>query len=154
MNENKSKKSGLSFSSGIGSSSILVIFVILCLVSFATLSIVSANADYKLSKKVLDRTTAYYEAEGQAQAALAALDAELSALYESSSSETAYFKAAGEERAFSFPLSDIQSMEVVVRIQYPQKTGDTFYSISSWQTVITGELEYDETLNVIVSFPE
>ena len=66
MNENKAKKSGLSFSSGIGSSSILVIFVILCLVSFATLSIVSANADYKLSKKVLDRTTAYYEAEGQA----------------------------------------------------------------------------------------
>ena len=58
MNENKSKKSGLSFSSGIGSSSLLVIFVILCLVSFATLSIVSANADYKLSKKVLDRTSA------------------------------------------------------------------------------------------------
>lgn len=149
MNENKSKKSGLSFSSGIGSSSILVIFVILCLVSFATLSIVSANADYKLSKKVLDRTTAYYEAEGQAQAALAALDAELSALYESSSSETAYFNAAGEERIFSFPLSDIQTMEVVVRIQYPKKTGDTFYSISSWQTVVTGELEYEGTLNVI-----
>ncbi len=80
MNENKSKKSGLSFSSGIGSSSLLVIFVILCLVSFATLSIVSANADYKLSKKVLDRTCAYYTAEGQAQAALAALDAELAAL--------------------------------------------------------------------------
>ena len=107
MNENKSKKSGLSFSSGIGSSSILVIYVILSLVSFATLSIVSANADYKLSKKVLDRTTAYYEAEGQAQAALAALDAELSALYESSSSETAYFKAAGEEKNISFPLSNI-----------------------------------------------
>ncbi|MDE5803299.1 MAG: hypothetical protein K2I22_10325 [Lachnospiraceae bacterium] len=149
MNENKSKKSGLSFSSGIGSSSILVIFVILCLVSFATLSIVSANADYKLSKKVLDRTTAYYEAEGQAQASLAALDAELSALYESSSSETAYFKAAGEERTFSFPLSNIQTLKVVVRIQYPKKTGDTFYSISSWQTVITSDLDYEGTLNVI-----
>ncbi len=149
MNENKSKKSGLSFSSGIGSSSLLVIFVILCLVSFATLSIVSANADYKLSKKVLDRTCAYYTAEGQAQAALAALDAELAALYADSSSETAYFHAAGEERSYSFPLSDMQSLEVSVRIQYPKKTGDTFYSISSWQTVITGELEYEGTLNVI-----
>lgn len=149
MNENKSKKSALSFSSGIGSSSILVIFVILCLVSFATLSIVSANADYKLSRKVLERTTAYYEAEGQAQAALAALDAELAALYESSASETEYFKAAGEEKTFSFPLSDIQSMQVVVRIQYPKKTGDTFYTVQSWQAVITGELEYEGTLNVI-----
>ena len=33
----------------IGSASILLVFVILCLVSFAVLSIVSANADSKLS---------------------------------------------------------------------------------------------------------
>lgn len=149
MNKSTAKKSGLSFSSGIGSSSLLVIFVILCLVSFATLSIVSANADYKLSQKVLDRTTAYYTAEGQAQAALAALDKELAALYEDSASETAYFNAAGEERSYSFPLSAIQSMEVKVRIHYPKKTGDAFYSIASWQVVVTGQPEYEGTLNVI-----
>lgn len=149
MNKSTAKKSGLSFSIGIGSSSLLVIFVILCLVSFATLSIVSANADYKLSQKVLDRTTAYYTAEGQAQAALAALDKELAALYEDSASETAYFNAAGEERSYSFPLSAIQSMEVKVRIHYPKKTGDAFYSIASWQVVVTGQLEYEGTLNVI-----
>ena len=37
------------FSMNIGSASILLVFVILCLVSFAVLSIVSANADSKLS---------------------------------------------------------------------------------------------------------
>ena len=52
----RQKSSGVSFSNGIGSSSLLVTFIILCLVSFATLSIVSANADYKLSGKVLERT--------------------------------------------------------------------------------------------------
>lgn len=36
---------------GIGISSILSIFVILCLLTFAVLSLVSANADYKLVKK-------------------------------------------------------------------------------------------------------
>ena len=46
----------------IGSASILLVFVILCLVSFAVLSIVSANADSRLSTRVLERTTAYYDA--------------------------------------------------------------------------------------------
>ena len=45
----------------IGSASILLVFVILCLVSFAVLSIVSANADSRLSTRVLERTTAYYD---------------------------------------------------------------------------------------------
>lgn len=38
---------------GIGISSILLIFVILCLLTFAVLSLVSANADYKLVKKTV-----------------------------------------------------------------------------------------------------
>ena len=50
----------------IGSASILLVFVILCLVSFAVLSIVSANADSRLSTRVLERTTAYYDACNQA----------------------------------------------------------------------------------------
>ena len=59
----------------IGSASILLVFVILCLVSFAVLSIVSANADSKLSARVLERTTAYYAACNQAEEQIASLDA-------------------------------------------------------------------------------
>ena len=58
----------------IGSASILLVFVILCLVSFAVLSIVSANADSKLSARVLERTTAYYAACNQAEQSLAGMD--------------------------------------------------------------------------------
>lgn len=57
---NSSKKK--QFGMNIGSASILLVFVILCLVSFAVLSIVSANADSRLSTRVLERTTAYYDA--------------------------------------------------------------------------------------------
>ena len=46
MNNSSRKKQ---FGMNIGSASILLVFVILCLVSFAVLSIVSANADSKLS---------------------------------------------------------------------------------------------------------
>lgn len=58
----------------IGSASILLVFVILCLVSFAVLSIVSANADSRLSTRVLERTTAYYDACNQAEQSLAGMD--------------------------------------------------------------------------------
>ena len=61
---NSSKKK--QFGMNIGSASILLVFVILCLVSFAVLSIVSANADSRLSTRVLERTTAYYDACNQA----------------------------------------------------------------------------------------
>lgn len=45
----------------IGFSSILMVFTMLCLVTFATLSLITANSDYRLSLKVAEKTTAYYE---------------------------------------------------------------------------------------------
>ena len=54
----------------IGLSSILVIIVILCLVCFAGLSVASSNADISLTRKLGDRTSAYYEASSAAYKAL------------------------------------------------------------------------------------
>ncbi len=149
MSKKTTRSSSLSFNGGIGSSSILVIFVILCLVSFAALSIVSANADYKLSKKVLERTTAYFQASNQAETMLAQLDFTLMSIYENSSSEEEYFEQAGHSKSFSLPVSDLQSLEISVTIEYPLADGDSFYRLTSWQVVTTGELEYNGTLNVI-----
>lgn len=75
----------------IGSASILLVFVILCLVSFAVLSIVSANADSKLSARVLERTTAYYAACNQAEQSLAGMDKTLQRMYASSDSRRSLF---------------------------------------------------------------
>ena len=49
------------FSMNVGISWILVIFILLCLVTFGVLSMVSANSDYQMSKKTADRVTAFYE---------------------------------------------------------------------------------------------
>ena len=51
----------------IGAPSIVVIMVILCLVCFAGLSIVSANADLTLSRKLAERTSGYYQACNEVQ---------------------------------------------------------------------------------------
>lgn len=74
----------------IGTSSILLVFVLLCMVTFAALSYVSANGDYKLSRSLADRTAAYYEADGKAEATEALLYQRLSQLAQGCSDIDAY----------------------------------------------------------------
>ena len=57
------KKEKKSIGVGIGSSSILVIFVILCLTTFSALSLVSANADLKLTMRTNSAITDCYNAD-------------------------------------------------------------------------------------------
>ena len=109
----------------IGSASILLVFVILCLVSFAVLSIVSANADSKLSARVLERTTAYYAACNQAEQSLAGMDKTLQRMYASSDSEEAYFVAVGHGKSYVIPISDLQTLQVTIEILYPESDEDT-----------------------------
>ena len=151
MNKNTERSQKLSFTNGIGSSSILVIFVILCLVSFATLSIASANADYKLSQKLLERTTAYYTASNQAEASLAHLDKTLLSIYESSASKEEYFQTVGYNKSFIIPITENQNLKVIVSIEYPETDGELFYRIQSWQVITAEQPAYDKGLNLIDS---
>ena len=132
----------------IGSSSILLIFVILCLVSFATLSIVSANADYRLGQKILTRTTAYYDACNQAEKSIAAIDRTLWTVYETAANEEEYFATVGHDKSFLIPISDLQNLSIRIEILYPEKEGDTCYRIESWQVINVENLEYNNSLPV------
>ena len=121
----------------IGSASILLVFVILCLVSFAVLSIVSANADSRLSTRVLERTTAC----NQAEQSLAGMDNTLRRVYEASDSEDAYYGSVGHGKSYVIPISDLQSLQVTIEILYPLSADDTFYRITAWQVLNTEDLQ-------------
>lgn len=124
-----------SFGINIGSASILLIFVLLCLISFATLSIVSANADSKLTNKVLERTTAYYDACNKAEASLAEIDKTLIRVYLESDNADAYFASVGHSKSFNITVSEMQTLVVQIEILYPENDEDTFYRITKWQVV-------------------
>ena len=141
----KNKRYGVN----IGSSSILVIFVIVCLVCFAALSIVSANSDYRLTQKMAGRESRYYEACNNAYQALADIDATLDTLYQSGISEEEYYAQAGQQKSYAYPVSDIQSLRVTIRILYPENDRSPLYEIEEWRIVTTGTLNYDESLPVI-----
>ena len=60
----------------LGGATILVIFIVLCLLTFASLSLVSAFSDLSLSEKTAQRTTDYYAAVSQAHQELAQMAAQ------------------------------------------------------------------------------
>lgn len=138
------------FPMNIGLSSILLIFVVLCLVSFSILSIVSANADKKLSQKVMNRSIAYYNACNEAEAAIKDIDEQLHTIY-SNSADTASYLAdiSSMEQNFHFHISDLQELEVTLNYSVPDSIHDSFYEIASWKVVNLQDTEYDEQLHVI-----
>lgn len=136
------------FSLNIGISSILFIFVVLCLVSFSILSLSSALSDHRLTERVKENTEAYYEACNEAEALLCTFDSTLSDLYSTGVSRTGYYEKVGKKKTFSVPVTDIQTLTVEINILFPEQSGQPFYEISRWQVETTGEIEYDDSLNL------
>ena len=135
----------------VGTSSLLLVFVVMCLVSFATLATVSARADEKLNDKVVERTSGYYDACNQAEDRLADIDNTLKTLYETGVNSDDYFAQAGQSIDFAIPVSDVQTLDVSVRVNYPAAAGDTFYTVTRWKLETTGSLieEEKQTLNLL-----
>lgn len=144
-----SKKPRQEINLNVGVSSLLFIFVILCLVSFATLSLSSAMSDYRLSERVLTNSEAYYEACNEAEEQLATFDDTLASLYATGISRAGYYDEVGKTKSFAIPVTDVQTLEVSINILYPEASGEPFYEVSTWELVTTGDLEYDDSLNVL-----
>lgn len=163
----ESKKKSAPFVN-IGSSSLLVIFLVLCLVTFATLSLSSAQSDYKFSQRLADRRTAYYTASNQAEEILGSIDAVLAQTYEGSPGT--YFSTAQERLeeltfenvvletdfstetpfvSYTVPLNEKQALSVILDVLPADKTSDGFYRIRQWEVVSTQEWQGDDTLKLM-----
>ena len=144
------------FAMNIGLPSILLIFVVLCLISFGVLSLVSANSDRKLSQKILDRSSAYYEACNQAEEMLSDVDEKLHDAYESSDDYSSYMTLVQNiQTSYTFTISDSQDLQVILDFIYPSADNNNnshnndLYKIRTWKVINTAEYDYDEHLNVI-----
>lgn len=146
----------------IGTSSILVIFVLLCLVTFAVLSLVSANADSRLNEKNTAHVQAYYAAEDTAYTDLAALDKALNELYVQKGDGYAAALAAQSElagwtlssdgtalsAALSVPVSDVQTLTVELALPAKRTSAGALYTITAWRLATAGEWQPDDALPV------
>ncbi len=91
------------FSPGLGGVLLLCVLLVLCLLTFAVLSVASAQADLRLSEKNAAYVKAYYAAANQAEAYFARADA-LSASGASAPDADALSAAFSEDAAFTGAL--------------------------------------------------
>ena len=135
----------------VGTSSILVTFVLLCLVTFASLSYLSANSDYRLSLQTARRTTEYYEANRLAELYMANIEGQLSKcearvknaseyrqeipkLFADNDSITVNTKTDPVTLSYDVPVNDTQTLHVCLAAAYPDKNDDALFHIVSWHT--------------------
>lgn len=157
----KQKKKTFTAGMNVGSSSILVTFVLLCLITFAALSFVAANTDHNLTEQTANRISSYYVADSQAEVHLANIDNQLSSLA-TDVDEKAYFD--GIEQLFSdndsytvskegnktfisyeVMLSNDQTINVKLEAVYPNAASPDTFKINTWETV-TNYVPEPETL--------
>ena len=130
-----------------GAASIVLIFVMLSLLTFAVLSLVSAQADLRLSQKSAGRTTDYYAAENQAGDVLLGL---LRAQAEDAGSLADYaaqagVSLAGDRAAYEVPLGEDQALAVEVLL--PADGQDL--QIIRWQAVSRYDWAPDDSLQLL-----
>ena len=141
----------------VGGSSILVIFVLLCLTTFATLSLVSAHADEKLTQKAAMAAAEFYAADSAAEEKLAQIDVILKNARLASTEQDfrdAYQRAGlqdvvfdGDMISYTVPVNERQNLEVTLRAVY--RPGEKLIERIKWQVVNTQEwTPPDDALNL------
>ncbi len=125
--------------SHVGSASILLIFTVLSLVSFATLTMASSRADYNLSSKLIERQKSYSEACHRGNAFVAAVN---------SGYETGMSDGIIEE---SIPINDNQKLDIAIMQKKTNNSeiSDNNSKIIRWQIVNISDFEYNNTLPVM-----
>ena len=143
-----------------GISLFLLTFIILCLVSFAALSIVSARADARLTEKYRQQTEYYYGARNEAQKFLQELDGGAGAGAISGAGIDAGAADAGADGTITRRFSAGPHMDLILTVQ-PAGAQDSSgssaaagqdgrnYHVICEKTESTVTYNYDSTLPVM-----
>ena len=124
-----------------GTTSIVLIFVMLCMLTFSVLSLVSAQANLRLSRKSAQRTTDYYAAENAANDILIDILAARDAGLDADAVEGVRLTDGG--CAYEVPLGEDQVL--AVELAFPAEGG---YDILAWQAVSAYDWSADDTMGL------
>lgn len=149
----------------VGTSFLLVIFVLLCMVLLGVLSLAGALRDKGYSDKIAEKTKAYYSAVSEAQHKLGEIDKAVAGAggnYEkfetylddaaaaAASLDLDACERSGEKLVLSYkvPVTDSQSLFVEVEVLDPQKREGNI-KIIKWQESSENVWEEQGTLPVL-----
>lgn len=132
----------------------MVIFILLCLTSFATLSLTTATADRNLTERTAAATREYYDADARAEEMLARIDQLLVDARQGAGSREAYFASCAKlleqefpelnaepgdsELAVRYTIPCGERSELVVRLRVLAE-GAERYTLEEWRLSPTGD---------------
>ena len=130
----------------LGTISLIMIFIVLCMVTFAALSLSSASRDMRAGQNMRAHLEEYYNVSNEAETLLAQADHIFADAYAAT--------ADGQfTLTYQLDINDTQALLVKLAVRYPQQVkkedADSFYKILSWQVVHTDTWEGDNTIKLI-----
>ncbi len=147
----------------IGSVSLLMTFIVLCLVTFSTLSLSGSVSEYHYSQKLAKHNQDYYEASNTALRTLQEIDTILHDAY--TENRDSYYSSADRELArlesvtadfskeiptvaYEVPVTSKQSLKVVLSLNKPGQMRQGYYKITTWKEIASSEWNGDDSLNL------
>ncbi|MEG0365270.1 MAG: hypothetical protein RR585_00435 [Coprobacillus sp.] len=142
----------------IGIISFLTVFVILCLVTFAILSLASAKSNVNLNNKSIEHKEEYYKLCNQGETYLKQIDDQLYKNYNDSHSQSEYFSLINNvlnidssikitDNIISFEIVQTnQKLHVQIEVLYP---GEKLYQLKTWSISPSQEWTPDNKLNIL-----
>nr|WP_314462550.1 short-chain dehydrogenase [uncultured Clostridium sp.] len=149
-------KQEIGYRANIGTPTLILIFMILCLVTFGMLSLTTAKSEWNLAQRNADSVTEYYRAdkEGEAfyQMVFKAVDdaqkeeGDLQAFQKTLSMELGdYYDSETGTISTQIPMKRSQSLSIKLS-SMPDKAGKI--GISQWKVIQTEDYEIDQSLPV------
>lgn len=148
---------GKKLTMNIGIISFIIVFIILCLVTFSVLSLVSAQSNLNMTNRSIEHNQEYYQLSSQAEEKLKDIDDCLYQLYQQSSKEN-YFQQLDSlktnipdlhisEHFIDFTiLGENQKLYIQLEVLYP---GNQLYQMKSWEIQSIEEWNPDEKLEIL-----
>ena len=153
----------------MGASSVLMIFVVLCLTTFGVLSLVSAKADLRLTDKTLAAAEEYYAADAEVEILLSRIDAALAAVRRDfdagAGAEDDYWRLTSQRLqqidgvsadennvSFSVPVGEFREIAVSLILHSPEKASHYTVQSRPLRDTRTGEDLDDDFINIWPGF--
>ncbi len=145
------------FTINIGIISFMIIFIILCLITFSVLSLVSAQSNLNMTTRSIEHTNEYYQLSSQGEESLQKVDNYLYKIYQNTSKENYYKELKGLKKIIpdikvsnhniSYDISGKnQKLHIELEVLYP---GKRLYKVKSWKIQSNDEWTPDQTMEIL-----
>lgn len=131
----------------MGTSLLLVVFIVICLIVFATLSLSSSMRDQKYSDSAVLKNENYYKAYSKAQRQLKEIDQAIINHEDLTSLEDIEISSNDNHTYLSFKETIDKNQDLSVEIQLTNDQNR--YKIIKWQEITSKEWKNDQTLPLL-----